>query len=95
MAEWDFDRRHPILLGKQYLTEVFIRSHHIQRMHQGVDALLTFIRNRFWIVGGRRLVRQVKRRWMRSKRHDSAPCSEVTAPLPAQRIQFERPTAIL
>ena len=91
MAEWDFDRRHPILLGKHYLTEVFIRSHHIQRMHQGVDALLTFIRNRFLIVGGRRLVRQVKRRCMRCKRHDSAPCSEVTAPLPVQRIQFERP----
>ena len=31
------------------------------------------------------------RRCMRSKRHDSAPCSEMTAPLPAQRIQFERP----
>ena len=91
MAEWDFDRRHPILLGKHYLTEVFIRSHHIQRMHQGVDALLTFIRNRFWIIGGRRLVRQVKRRCMSCKRHDSAPCSEVTAPLPVQRIQFERP----
>ena len=60
-------------------------------MHQGVDALLTFIRNRFWIIGGRRLVRQVKRRCMRCKRHDSAPCSEVTAPLPVQRIQFERP----
>ena len=42
MAEWDFDRRHPILLGKHYLTEVFILSHHIQKMHQGVDALLTF-----------------------------------------------------
>ena len=27
---------------------------------------------------------------MRCKRHDSAPCSEVTAPLPVQRIQFER-----
>ena len=77
--------------SKHYLTEVFIRSHYFQRMHQGVDALLTFIRNRFWIIGGRRLVRQVKRRCMRCKRHDSAPCSEVTAPLPAQRIQFERP----
>ena len=60
-------------------------------MHQGVDALLTFIRNRFCIIGGRRLVRQGKRRCMRCKRHDSAPCSEVTAPLPVQRIEFERP----
>ena len=89
MAEWDFDRRHPILLGKHYLTEVFILSHHIQRMRQGVDALLTFIRNRYWILGGRRLVRQVKRHCMRCKMHDSAPCSEMTAPMPAQRVQLK------
>ena len=49
------------------------------------------MRNRFWIIGGRRLVRQVKRRCMRCKRRDSAPWNEVTAPLPVQRTQFERP----
>ena len=70
---WEFDRRHTIILGKHYITEVLIVHHHVQRKHQGVEALLAFLLQMFWIIGGRRLVRMVKGRCVKRRRYDAAP----------------------
>ena len=56
MTEWDFQQKHPILLGVHYLTEALIRHHHEKRFHEGIQSLLAFLRNSFWIISGRRLV---------------------------------------
>ena len=42
---WSFDRQH-IILGKHYLMEVLI-THHLQRKHKGVEALLAFLCQNF------------------------------------------------
>ena len=81
-ARWEFGRQHAIILAKHYLTELLISKFHIQRKHQGVEALLEFIYQKFWMIGGRRLVRRIKQQCVQCRRYDAQPCAEVTAPLP-------------
>ena len=90
-TRWEFGRQHPIILAKHYLTELLISKFHIQRKHQGVEALLAFIYQKFWIIGGRRLVRRIKQQCVQCRRYDAQPCAEVTAPLPEGRVAFNRP----
>ena len=65
--------------------------YHPQRMHQGVEALLAFLYERFWIIGGRRLVRKVKSACIKCRKFDAKPCSEVTASLPHERVTHTTP----
>ena len=88
---WDFETRHPILLGKHYITEVMVRYHHRKCFHAGDEALLSFLRNKFWIIGSRRLARSVKNRCVTCRRFDGQPCAEMTAPLPGSRVNLVRP----
>ena len=91
MSTWPFDRRHTILLGKHYLTELLIRHYHQERKHQGVEALLAFLHQHFWIINGRRIVRKVKEACVKCRRYDAMACNEVTAPLPHERVVYGRP----
>lgn len=52
----------------------------------GVHDTLLQVREHFWIVSGRELVRKVIRECIVCQCHNSAPASEVTAPLPLYRV---------
>ena len=91
MSTWPFDRRHAILLGKNYLTELLVGHYHQERKHQGVEALLAFLHPHFWIINGRRIVRKVKGACAKCGRYDAMACKEVTAPLPPERAVYGRP----
>ena len=41
---WPFHRQHPILLPKSYMVELLVRQQHIERKHQGVKAMVAFLR---------------------------------------------------
>ena len=88
---WDFETRHPILLGKPYITEVMVRYHHKKCFLAGVEALRSFLRKKFWIIGSRRLARSVKNRCVTCRRFDGQPCAEMIAPLPGSRVNLVRP----
>ena len=88
---WDFETRHPIFLGKHYITESMVQYHHRKCFHAGVEALLSFLRKKFWTIGSRRLARSVKNRCVTCCRFDGHPCAEMTAPLPGSRVNLVRP----
>ena len=60
-------------------------------MHPGAEASLAFIRNRYWIIGGRRLVRKMKNACVTCRRYDGAPYSEPIEPSPSGRVTYTRP----
>ena len=80
-----FGTCHQIILGRHRLTEILIRSHHVDKMHLGVEALVALLQQRFWIISGRRMARSVKQSCVTCRRFDAKPCDQVTAPLPAER----------
>ena len=46
-----FDVRHPIILGKKsYVAELLIREVHEEVKHFGVNTVLAFLRQRYWLV---------------------------------------------
>ena len=59
--ELPYDARHPILLPKDHpVTKLIIVDAHEARGHgTGVEHLLTELRSRYWVIKGRRAVRNV------------------------------------
>ena len=88
---WDFEMKHLILLGRHYITQLLVRHYHKKHFHVGVDAMLAFLRHKYWIIGSRKIARSVKNSCVTCKRYDGRPCAEVTAPLPGSRVNLVRP----
>ena len=91
---WPFHRQHPILLPKSYLVELFVRQQHIERKHQGVEATVAFLRQKFWIISARRIIRKVKEGCVVCRRFDANTCEEVVAPLPESRVDHQYPFCV-
>ncbi len=89
--ELPFDSRYPILLSKDHpLTKLVILDAHEKRGHgTGIEHLLTELRSRFWILKGRRAVRNLidscstcRRRFLTRQ------TGQMMAPLPKVRVQM-------
>ncbi|KRY04848.1 hypothetical protein T03_11829 [Trichinella britovi] len=47
--------KHPLILpDKHPLTRAIIRRCHLRQLHSGIETTLTVLRQRFWILRGRR-----------------------------------------
>lgn len=57
-AQLTQDQQHPILLPKCHVTNIIIDYVHIKNLHAGPHLALSLLRQKFWILGGRNLVRQ-------------------------------------
>ena len=62
--------------------------------HAGVSAMISSLRNQFWILGVRRLAKRVKRECVHCKRQDSSPCQQPMSPLPDLRVTQSFPFAV-
>ena len=90
--------RHPILLPKDHtVTRLIIISAHENLGHgSGVEHVLTELRARFWIIKGRRTVRNTIEKCPGCRRRFTGkPTTQMMAPLPISRLQcplraFER-----
>ena len=95
--ELSYNTRHPILLPKDHVvTRLIIKDAHEELGHgSGVEQVLTLLRSRFWIVKGRRAVRNIVESCAQCRRRFSVKTAEQKmAPLPRPRLQslraFER-----
>ena len=89
--ELPYDTRHPILLPKDHpVTKLIIVDAHKKRGHgTGVEHLLTELRSKYWVVKGRRAVRNVvetcpgcRRRFVTKQP------GQMMAPLPGVRVKL-------
>ena len=83
--------KNPILLPTKHgFTELLVRFKHFAVHHDGTPATLAAVRENYWIVKGRSLVRKVIRRCTVSRRYDAKSFSSPVLPdLPAERISTE------
>lgn len=80
-----YDARHPIILPKDHpLTRLIILNRHEKLGHN----LLTEVRSRFWIIKGRRTVRNVVEKCLGCRRLKAKPTGQRMAPLPKSRLQL-------
>ncbi|KAM7314116.1 uncharacterized protein ISCGN_003901 [Ixodes scapularis] len=81
-----YDERNPIVLPKQhrYSTLLAIDAHR-QLLHAGVRDTPVQLRNQYWILRGRELVKKVVRACVTCQRFSATPASVPTGPLPDAR----------
>ena len=85
----DFDAKCPIILsGKHPLSKLIIKhAHSIDLKHVGgINNTLAQVNKKYWIVGGRELVKKVLRECLHCRRRLEKPVNQVMAPLPDFRV---------
>ena len=93
-SDLTYDEKHPILLPKCHLSKLLVRFQHNLLKHAGTDTVITSLRNSYWIVGLRRLVKSIKRECVSCQKVDATACNEPAAPLPELRVKEAPPFSV-
>ena len=81
-----------ILPGKNDLTKLIILNEHQSLLCVGPDQVLASLRNKYWIIGGKRIVRDTIRKYcFKCKRRYAQQGFEIMAQLPKTRLIATRP----
>lgn len=85
--------QHPIILPKNHHVSRLVarRPHEFQSGHSGKEYVLSLIRQTFWIVGARPLVKRVLKECVLRKRLKGKPEVQQMADLPAERVTPDNP----
>lgn len=80
--------RYPIVLASRHLlVKKLIMDAHVESCHVGTQGLLSLLREKFWILGGRRAIRSVISKCILCKKVKSNPLSSTSPPLPLDRVR--------
>ena len=90
-SELDFAVKFPIVLADHWLIKLLLRYTHESRLHQGVEGSVAFINQKFLIICCRKLLRSTKSSCVVCHRYDASTASELSPPLPEDRLTFQRP----
>lgn len=96
LSQLPYQTKHPALLPKSHpFTRLVAEHYHKKLLHGGGRALLTAMREEFWPIDGRRLVRSVVRACFRCCRLNPVPVQQQIGQLPASRVTPSRPFSIV
>ncbi|XP_054709780.1 uncharacterized protein LOC129219413 [Uloborus diversus] len=94
-ADCQESAKHPLILpSKCRYVELLIMDAHERVFHSGVDATLTHLREKLWIIKARQRIKTVLHKCLICKRFNARPGAQVVAPLPADRIIESPPFAV-
>ena len=84
----EYDFIFPIILPRNnHLVRLIIIRLHEDFNHAGVEISLTHVRQKFWVLGGRKEIRSVIGKCVICRRYDAKPLSVTSAPLPLNRVR--------
>ena len=83
----------PILLpAKHTFVKLVIKQTHDRVKHSGINATLTALRERYWVLRGREIVKKVIRHCVVCRRYEALPCKPSHfADLPSTRVSDDPP----
>lgn len=94
-ANVPFDFKHPIIIPtKHHFTTLLIRHEHLKNLHAGPQSLLSIIRQRYWPLGGRRVVRSLLKKCIVCFRVNPPITFQKMGDLPAPRVQVSHPFSV-
>ncbi|XP_075559900.1 uncharacterized protein LOC142591457 [Dermacentor variabilis] len=86
-AELSYNVKHPVILPSRHpYTELTISAAHRRLLHAGALETLTELREMYWIVRGRQMVKKVLKKCVTCNRFNSRAATEPVAPLPRERV---------
>lgn len=86
-----YNIKHPIIVPKCEVAELIIREFHITYLHAGVSELFTILRQQYWIIGARNMVRSVVFKCKRCFMLRRQTSQQLMGNLPMERVQQYRP----
>lgn len=94
-AELSYQEKHPWILSSSHrLAELVAHFNHVRVMHGGVNESLVQVREKFWIIKGRQLVKRVVNQCCACRKFLAKPSATVMAPLPHARSNPAPPFAV-
>lgn len=90
-ANIDGDYKHQILLPRHKLTDLIVTNEHIKLLHCGHAQLLNSIRERYWPVHGRNLVKAISHKCVTCAKLNAKAYVQKMGNLPAVRLTPSAP----
>ncbi|XP_074648999.1 uncharacterized protein LOC141904317 [Tubulanus polymorphus] len=91
-ASVPFEARHPIILPKlSHLSRLLIRETHADMGHLGKQAVLSKLRENYWIQGGPGLVKSILGKCVPCRKYQGRLCQQKMADLPSERLAIREP----
>ncbi|XP_047994669.1 uncharacterized protein LOC125232886 [Leguminivora glycinivorella] len=89
---YDYGVKHPIIVCcKQPIIKILVRMLHLRALHAGPQLLMSILRQNYWTLGGRNLVKQTVRKCIRCIRLKAETIQPVMGNLPKERLHLEFP----
>lgn len=86
-----FGEKHPIILPSHKISDLIIRHTHLICLHGGLQVTLRVLRQQYWVIGGRNLVKSHIHRCIRCVRERANTASQIMSDLPKLRVTPARP----
>ncbi|XP_064470175.1 uncharacterized protein LOC135384923 [Ornithodoros turicata] len=83
---------HPIVIPADHsFTALLVFRAHVRLLHAGVQETLAALREEYWVLRGRQVVKRIVNGCRTCRRTKVQACTEVTAPLPRDRLSQSAP----
>lgn len=87
----DYDHKHQILLPqKGAITKLIVEQIHKVTFHGGAQLMLNYLRQKYWLIAGRRTVNQHIRKCVKCCRVKGLTSRQIMGNLPASRVNIGR-----
>ena len=81
------EEKHPVVLpSKSYIVRLIVEDTHRRQLHAGINQTLISVRDNYWIIRGRQIVRSVVKSCFICRKLNPVRLQVQTAPLPRDRI---------
>ncbi|XP_029165684.1 uncharacterized protein LOC114936606 [Nylanderia fulva] len=90
-AAFTYEEQHPILVPRGQVSYLLIAQAHKHTLHGGVQLVLRTLRQRYWLLGGRNLVKNHIRQCVSCIRYSARVSSQLMGDLPSPRVQPSSP----
>ena len=95
-ADLNEGEKHPIILPcKSYVVKLIVEDAHRKQLHAGVRQTLVALRDRFWIIKGRALVRRIVKSCILCRKYAPIRLQVPMAPLPRDRVARADPFQVV
>lgn len=91
-SSFDYDTKHPFILPKDSsLSALIIHDTHLKTQHGNIRETLSTVRQRFWILGGRPVIKRKLLRCVTCARYRAKRAQQLMGQLPPARMTPSRP----
>ncbi|XP_072932542.1 uncharacterized protein [Epargyreus clarus] len=88
----NINKKHPIIIPRQsHLTELIISDAHKQTLHGGLQLTLAYILSKYWILGGKQLIKSHNRQCVTCVKNSAVTRNPLMGQMPAARVTPTRP----